>query len=67
MDYTVVGDVVNVAKRLQEQADGGQILLSLTTYDQAHNVEVEAERLEPIQVIGRLEPIPAYLIQVSGT
>lgn len=66
MDYTVVGDVVNVAKRLQEQADGGQILLSLATYEQAHNVEVEAERLEPIQVIGRLEPIPAYLIQVSG-
>ncbi len=66
MDYTVVGDVVNVAKRLQEQADGGQILLSLITYEQAHNMEVEAERLEPIQVIGRLEPIPAYLIQVSG-
>jgi len=66
MDYTVVGDVVNVAKRLQEQADSGQILLSLVTYEQAHNVDVEAERLEPIQVIGRLEPIPAYLIQVSG-
>jgi adenylate cyclase len=64
MDYTVVGDVVNVAKRLQEQADGGQILLSLETYERAH--KVEAEQLEPIQVIGRREPIPAYMIQVSG-
>jgi class 3 adenylate cyclase len=64
MDYTVVGDVVNVAKRLQEQAEGGQILLSMATYDQAH--KVKAERLEPIQVIGRREPIAAYLIQVAG-
>lgn len=65
MDYTVVGDVVNVAKRLQEQAGSGQILLSRHTYELAHK-EVEAEPLEPIQVIGRREPIPAYLIQVSG-
>ncbi len=66
MDYTVIGDVVNVAKRLQEQAGGGQILLSKNTYELAHK-EVDAEPLEPIQVIGRREPIPAYLIQVSGT
>ncbi len=65
MDYTVIGDVVNVAKWLQEQAEGGQILLSQTTYEMAHE-EVEAEPLEPIQVIGRREPIPAYLIQVAG-
>ena len=64
MDYTVVGDVVNVAKRLQEQATGGQILLSLATYEQAHRTD--GERLEPIQVIGRREPIPAYIIQVAG-
>jgi hypothetical protein len=31
----------------------------------AHKV-VGAEPLEPIQVIGRREPIPAYLIQVAG-
>ncbi len=65
MDYTVVGDVVNVAKRLQEQATSGQILLSLETYQLAHE-EVKAEPLEPIQVIGRREPIAAYLIQVAG-
>jgi adenylate cyclase len=66
MDYTVIGDVVNVAKRLQEQASGGQILLSKHTYELAHQ-EIEAEPLEPMQVIGRREPIAAYLIQVSGT
>lgn len=65
MDYTVVGDVVNVAKWLQEQAEGGQILLSQITYEMAHE-EVKAEPLEPIQVVGRREPIPAYLIQVAG-
>ncbi|MGD2058544.1 MAG: adenylate/guanylate cyclase domain-containing protein [Anaerolineales bacterium] len=65
MDYTVIGDVVNVAKRLQEQAGEGQILLSKYTYELALT-EVDAEPLEPIQVIGRREPIPAYLIQFSG-
>jgi len=65
MDYTVIGDVVNVAKWLQEQASGGQILLSKHTYELAHK-EVEAEPLEPMQVIGRRESIAAYLIQVSG-
>jgi len=35
MDYTVVGDAVNIAKRLQEEAWPGQILMSQTTYEAA--------------------------------
>lgn len=65
MDYTVIGDVVNVAKWLQEQAGSGQILISQETYQLAHQEGV-AEQLEPIQVIGRREPVAAYLIQVAG-
>ena len=31
MDYTAVGDTTNVAARLQQEADSGQILISETT------------------------------------
>ncbi len=35
MDYTVVGDVVNIAQRLQEEAWPGQVLMSQATYEAA--------------------------------
>jgi adenylate cyclase len=35
MDYTVVGDAVNIAQRLQEEARPGQVLLSQATYEAA--------------------------------
>lgn len=60
MDYTVVGDTVNVAKRLQEMAQGGQVLLSRATYEQVQGVR--ARRLRPRKVLGRQEPVEAYLI-----
>jgi len=33
LDYTVVGDVVNVAQRLQSVAKEGQILITETAYE----------------------------------
>jgi adenylate cyclase len=35
MDYTVVGDAVNIAQRLQEEAWPGQVLMSQATYEAA--------------------------------
>ena len=32
-NYTAIGDAVNYAKRLQENAKGGQILISLAAYE----------------------------------
>jgi adenylate cyclase len=58
MDYTVVGDVVNVAKGLQEKAGGTEILLSTTTYDQVKGIELGDP--EAIHLPGRQEPIMAY-------
>jgi len=58
MDYTVIGDVVNVAKRLQEAAAEGTILMSEATYQ--HVGDVEAKRLAPIDLSGREEPVIAY-------
>jgi len=58
MDYTVIGDVVNVAKRLQEAAGEGTILMSQATYHQVG--DVEARQLDPIDLPGREEPVIAY-------
>jgi adenylate cyclase len=61
MDYTVVGYVVNVAKRLQNIARGGQILISEITYDLIEGVE--AKKLESVHLPHLQEPITAYLIE----
>lgn len=53
MNFTVVGDTVNLAKRLQENAEGGQILLSETTYEAIKHA-VTVRDLGLIEVKGRL-------------
>jgi len=52
MEYTPIGDAVNLTKRLQESARPGQILLSQSTYEQVKD-HVEVNPLPPIQVKGR--------------
>ena len=52
MEYTPIGDAVNLAKRLQESAKPGQILLSQSTYEKVKDY-VEVNALQPIQVKGR--------------
>jgi adenylate cyclase len=61
MEYTVIGDTVNIAKRLQEHAETGQVILSRATYDQIKGIK--AKRLKPLKVFGRQESVEAYLIQ----
>jgi adenylate cyclase len=51
-NYTIIGDSVNLAKRLQEEAAPNQILLGLSTYEQVKDYVV-ARELEPIRVKGR--------------
>lgn len=63
MDYTVVGDTVNVAKRLQEMAHGGQIVLSEATF---HLVKVpKARKLPPFELPGHEDNVVGYLIRAG--
>jgi len=59
MNYTAIGSSVNLASRLQEAAEPGQILLSRTAYERVREY-VEARELSPIQAAGFNEPIPVY-------
>ncbi|MBN1266210.1 MAG: response regulator [Anaerolineales bacterium] len=63
MDYTVIGDVVNIAKRLQERARGGQILLTSATYDLVKPMSVSARALKPLRLTGRNTKVSCYLVE----
>jgi adenylate cyclase len=51
-DYSAIGDAVNLAKRVQENARPDEILISGGTYAVVRDI-VEVEPLEPMQVKGR--------------
>jgi adenylate cyclase len=52
MDYTLIGDAVNLSRRLQENAIGDQILLGEQTYQLVKD-RVLVHELPPFQVKGR--------------
>jgi class 3 adenylate cyclase/tetratricopeptide (TPR) repeat protein len=59
------GDAVNIAARLQQAAQPGQTLLGETTLHLAGDA-VETEPVEPLDLKGKREPVPAWrLVAVS--
>ncbi|MBV8488889.1 MAG: adenylate/guanylate cyclase domain-containing protein [Candidatus Eremiobacteraeota bacterium] len=62
MNYTVIGDNVNVAARLYNVAKGGEIIISETTYEECKD-EVEVDELEPVSVKGKVKPIAIYNVK----
>jgi len=63
MDYTAVGDTVNIAKRLQEDAWPGQVLLSQATYEEAG--EPAAHRLGDRRLSGRSGPVTMFSLELQ--
>ena len=61
-DYTVIGDTVNVAARLQGEAASGEILISQETYARVVTEYPFAKRHE-LLLKGKSEPVIAWEIQ----
>src|SRR5215211_8048836 len=57
--YTVVGDTVNVASRLQGAAERGSVTVGERTM-RATDAAVRYEELEPLTLKGKAEPVPAW-------
>ena len=57
----VTGDVVNTAKRLEEAAGAGGVLIGRETHRLVAGA-VEAEPLEPLSLKGKSEPVPAWRV-----
>lgn len=66
MDYTVLGDAVNLAARLCGRAGHGQILVSDTIRTAIANVaDLVAQPLAPVQMKGKQEPVPVYEVHAA--
>jgi class 3 adenylate cyclase/tetratricopeptide (TPR) repeat protein len=61
-EVTVMGDVVNVASRLEHAAPVGGVLISHDTYRHVRGV-FDVDALEPLAVRGKTEAVQAYVVE----
>jgi len=61
MDYSVIGDTVNVAARLEGVAKAGDVIITQNTTDLIGDA-FKLKKLKPVNVKGKTEPIPIYRV-----
>ena len=61
-DFTVMGDTVNTASRLETAAEVNTIMVSENTREQAGDI-FDYETLEPIRVKGKSKPLQVYRVR----
>lgn len=65
MNYTVIGDTVNLAARLTGCASSGEVIVSQSLINRLDGVAdmVGFERLPPVEVKGKSDPQPIFKLQ----
>ena len=62
VEYTAMGDAVNLAARMEQNAPVGGILISHDTYRHVRGV-FDVQPQEPLTVKGKAEPVQTYVVQ----
>lgn len=62
MEYTAIGDTVNLAARLQAAAGFNEVVINESVFAQVRE-QVECEPLEPFFVKGKEQPVRAYVVK----
>ena len=66
MDYTVIGDHVNLACRLCDVAEPGEIIISSNTEKHLTVNQFKLNKLDPIAVKGKEETIKIFQVMVKS-
>jgi adenylate cyclase len=65
MEYTIIGREVNLAARLEQAAEPGEILISSETHALVQG-EIGADARDPVMAKGFSEPIPVYAVHTGA-